>query len=145
MNWFSHHQFFCGTLRSTGNCPHFIWYASAKKKKMKKKYSGIQLNLAILKWQLCQLRQFLSRASTHGFDVCFLFLMPLLVLDQKWLILSSISYINTTRWVCRPIQSQQLGGGVRKIASSRLAWAILEVFVSRGKLHFKRSASFPGT
>lgn len=38
MNWFSHHQFFCGTLRSTGNCPHFIWYASAKKKKMKKKF-----------------------------------------------------------------------------------------------------------
>lgn len=60
----------------------------------------------------------------HVFDGCFLFLMPLLVLDQKWLILSSISYINTTWWVCRPIQ---LGGGVRKIASSRLAWGTLEV------------------
>lgn len=53
--------------------------------------------------------------------------MPLLVLDQKWLILSSINYINTTWWVCRPIQSQQLGRGVRKIASSRLAWVTLEV------------------
>lgn len=63
----------------------------------------------------------------HVFDVCFLFLMPLLVLDKKWLILSSISCINTTWWVCRPIQSQQLGGGVRKIASSRLAWGTLEV------------------
>lgn len=45
--------------------------------------------------------------------------MPLLVLDQKRLILSSISYINMTGW-CADLYY------LRKIASSRLAWATLE-------------------
>lgn len=57
-----------GCSVSTGNCPHFIWYASAKKKnakKKKKEIRHIQLNLAVLKWQLCQSRHTFYLVPVH--------------------------------------------------------------------------------